>query len=245
MVKQAWRSYLASLHPRNYKKIKNVGIEIIWIYWFIIDPIINDFAYGNEAAKQTSFYAMIFIPYAIMWWSDLDQRLSMPKQMYLLPMKFNQRAEYVRDLMLIKIGFPTLIGLILQMIRGHMYEIQPFRVFVCTIAMVSFGIGKYVCSSLRSKFDRYIRYAVRGKDGTGKDAFLNGICMIYSAIYLFIASGIEFGPDDNWIIKMIWIMVPFIIMITLDIAIIKSRYVQTIIDICNYEEAFNVLGNVK
>ena len=47
MVKQAWRSYLASLHPRNYKKIKNVGIEIIWIYWFIIDPIINDFAYGN------------------------------------------------------------------------------------------------------------------------------------------------------------------------------------------------------
>ena len=44
---------------------------------------------------------------------------------------------------------------------------------------------------------------------------------------------------------MIWLTVPLIIMVIIDIAIIKSRYVQTIIDICNYEEAFNVLGNVK
>ncbi|MBQ8519223.1 MAG: hypothetical protein IJ455_06460 [Agathobacter sp.] len=245
MLKQAWRSYLASLHPRNYKKIKNGTFLGLWIYWLVISPIINDFDHSGEAAEQIWFYAVNLTPYPIMWWSNLEQKLSMPKQMYLLPMKAPQRAEYVRDLMMIKISFPALVGLILHVIRGLIYEFEPWRILVCTIAIISFGIGMYVCSSLRSKFDRYIRYAVRGEDGTGKDAFLNWMCMIYSAIYHFIASGVVAGPIENLLVNVIWEIVPLMIMIIMDIAIIKTRFLWTVVDICNYEEAFNVLGKVK
>lgn len=245
MLKQAWRSYLASLHPRNYKKIKNGTFVGLWIYWLVISPIINDFNHDGEAAKQIWYYVVNLTPYLIMWWSNLEQKLSMPKQMYLLPMKAPQRAEYVRALMMIKIGFPALVGLILHVIRGLIYEFEPYRILVCTIAIISFGIGMYVCSSLRSKFDRYIRYAVRGEDGTGKDAFLNWMCMIYSAIYHFIASAVVSGPVENLLVNVIWEIVPLMIMIIMDIAIIKTRFLWTVVDTCNYEETFKVLGKVK
>ena len=70
MFKQAWRSYLASLHPRNYKYIKNAGLLGAWTYFVIISPIINDFDHSGEAGEQVWFYVVNFTPYLIMWWSN-------------------------------------------------------------------------------------------------------------------------------------------------------------------------------
>lgn len=245
MFKQAWRSYLASLHPRNHKYIKNGGMLGVWVYFLVISPIINDFDYSGEAGRQFWFYVVNLTPYLIMWWSNLEHKLSMPKQIYLLPMKTPQRAEYVRTLLYIKIGFPTLVGLILHIIRGLIYEINLLQILACVVAMVSFGIGMYVCSSLRSKFDRYIRYAVRGEDGTGKDAWLNMMCMVYSAVYHFMASIVEVEQGGLTLVSVLWYVIPLVIMVVMDIAIIKTRFLWTVVDSCNYEEHFNVLGKVK
>ena len=245
MFKQAWRSYLASLHPRNHKYIKNAGLLGVWTYFVIISPIINNFDHSGEVGEQFWFYVVNFTPYLIMWWSNLEHKLFMPKQMYLLPMKAPERAEYVKTLLYIKIGFPTLVGVILDIIRGFIYEFNPLQILVCTIAKISFGIGMYVCSSLRSKFDRYIRYAVRGEDGTGKDAWLNIMCMVYAAIYHFIASMAEVGQGGLTLVEVLWYVIPLAIMVVMDIAIIKTRFLWTVVDSCNYEEHFNVLGKVK
>lgn len=246
MLKQAWRSYLASLHPRNYKKIKNSVSLGLWIYFLVISPLMRDWAYGEDAVKQISFYFANLVPYVIMIWSNLDQKLPMPKQMYLVPMKPGQRAEYVRDLMTIKIAFPATVGCMLHVIRGVFFGLEPYRILVCTMAVLSFGIGMYVCSSLRSKFDRYIRYAVRGEDGTGKDAVLNGACMIYSGIVHFIASGVEMNTTiGESILDIVFFYgMPILIMIILDIAIIKTRFLWTVVDTCNYEENFKIFGKV-
>ena len=217
MFKQAWRSYLASLHPRNIKKIKNSAALGFWIYWLIISPIIN-----TIEGEEFLFYAVNLTPYMIAWWSNLGHRLSMPKQMYLLPMQALQKAEYVRCLLIIKIGFPTLIGVTLHIIRGFIYGIHPFQILACVMAMISFGIGMYVCSELRSKYDRYIRYAVRAEDGNGIDAFLNWICMIYSAIYHLTASfaDVEIGEGNSLLILALWYIIPLVPMIVMDFAII-------------------------
>ena len=247
MFKQAWRSYLASLHPRNYKKIKDSVSLGIWIYFLVISPIMRDWADGEDAIEQMSFYMANLSPYLLMLWSNLEQKLPMPKQMYLVPMKPGQRAEYVRDLIIIKISFPALVGCIVHIIRGFMYGMEPIRIMLCTLAVISFGIGMYVCSSLRSKFDRYIRYAVRGEDGTGKDAVLNWSCMIYSIIFHFFASAVEVeisvGPSIWDQLFFGWM--PILIMIIIDIAIIATRFLWTVVDTCNYEENFKIFGKVK
>ena len=169
----------------------------------------------------------------------------MPKQMYLLPMKQQDRGKYIHTLLCIKIGFPVLVGLVLQLLSGMIYGIEPFRIMLCILAQISFGIGMYVCSSLRSKFDRYIPYAVRGEDGTGKDAVLNWMCMIYSIIYYSLAAAVEVTPGDPLWVNLFWLIAPLAVMIIMDIAIIKTRYLWTIVDACNYEESFKVLGKVK
>ena len=254
MFKQAWRSYLTSLHPRNYKKIKGGALFGVWLYWIVISPLLNSISKGSEAIEQSWFYAITFTPYVIMWWSNLEHKLQIPKQMYLLPMKLSQRAEYVKYLLFIKIGFPTLVGVILHVIYGFVYEFELFSIFACMIAKISFGIGMYVCSELRSKYDRYIRYAVRQKDGTGTDACLNWMCMIYSAIFhinatfIEVAAEVETAGENSICSIVLWyiiLFIPLIPMIIMDIAIIKTRYHASIVDVCNYEEAYNVLGKAK
>lgn len=247
MFKQAFRSYMASLHPRNYKKLKNPAISLLWIYWFVINPIMNDFYPIREVVEQIWLYIANLTPYVIMWWSNLGQKLYMPKQMYLLPIKAVEKTEYIRCLLVIKIGFPVVVGLILQLLRGCIYGIEPFRIFACTIAVLSFAIGMYVCSTLQSKFDRYIPYAVRGEDGTGKDAVLNWACMVYSAVYHLIACGAEISiaEGESMLGVAFFYLVPLSIMIIMDIVILKTRYEGTIMDTWNYEESFHVLGKAK
>ena len=244
MFKQAWRSYLASLHPRNYKYIKNPMIEYIW-FWFIINSLVID--HGAEKLQdyilQTLFGLTMLLPFFIMWWSNLNHKLSIPKQMYLIPMKMDERREYFNTLLLIKIGFPILVGILLQLIQAAIYGIDWLQIILTTVGLISFGIGMYVCSELRSKFDRYIRYAVRGKDGTGKDAWLNWMCMTYSVFYMIGAMVAE--VPHMGVVEWIWTLVFLGLLLVLDIAIIKTRYYATIEDVCNYEEAYNVLGKVK
>lgn len=254
MFKQVWRSYLASLHPRNYKYIKNPGIELLW-FCFMINPLINSPSIENIADRVEVglFWITVLLPYYIMWWSDLGHKLSMPKMMYVLPMKQEGRKEYLNTLMVIKIGFPTLVHVILQIIRAIIYKIDVVQflnvdvieIILSTFAVISFGIGRYVCSQLRSKFDRYIKYAVRGKDGTGKDAWLNWMCMIYAVIYRVFVMMVESERGPLGWLEWIYILGFLSIMVIFDIAIIKTRYQATIEDVCDYEEAFNILGRVK
>lgn len=246
MWKQAWRSYIASLHPRNYKKIKDAAVSFVWIYWLVINPILNDFDHTGEGIEQIWFYIANLTPYILMWWSDLSGRLPAAKQMYLLPMNWTDKKMYTKNLLYIKIEFPVFVGFLLQIIRGFFYKVEPFRIFACMAAVVSFAIGKYVCSTMRSKFDRQIKYAVMGEDGTGKDAVLNWACMVYAVIYHFIASGVEVSfaeTDSLWSIA-VSLFLPISVMIIMDIAIIKTRYENTLIDAWNYEEAFHVKGKV-
>ena len=247
MWKHAWRSYTASLHPRNYKKIKDATWSFLWLYWLVVNPILNDFDHTGEAAEQIWFYIANVTPYILMWWSDLSGRLPATRQMYLLPMNWADKKMYTKNLLYLKIAFPVFVGFVLQIIRGFLYKIEPLRIFACMTAVISFAIGKYVCSTMRSKFDRQIKYAVMGEDGTGKDAVLNWLCMIYAAVYHFIAAGIEIDyvkSEFSWS-DAVFPFVLISIMIVMDIAIIKTRYENTLIDVWNYEEAFRVIGKVK
>lgn len=246
MWKQAWKSYIVSLHPRNYKKIKDVAVSFVWMYWLVLNPILIDVEHTGESTEQIWFYIANLTPYILIWWSDLSGRLPITKQMYLLPMNWVDRKKYAQNLLFIKIVFPVMMGLILQIIYGCIYKIEPFRIFACMVAVGSWAIGKYVCSTLRSKFDREIKYAVKGDDGTGKDAVLNWACMVYAAVFHFVAAGVEIGfaeTEPLWS-RALCLLIPMSVMIIMDIAIIKTRYENTLIDAWNYEEAFHVLGKV-
>lgn len=241
MLKQAFRSYIASLHPRNFRKIKDVPSIFLWFYWFIINPILCDFEETGEWKFKVSFWLTTLTPFFMMWWSNLGHKLSMSKLMYVLPLKADERKKYLNRLLVIKIGFPVVVGIVLDIIFDMIYGMDWWVILVCAICTCSFGVGMYVCSESRSESNRYIRYAARGKDGTGKDAWLNWICMIYSVIVMLFFSMGEQGGFVGWMC-FIGIVGVCIIM---DIVIIKTRYKDAIEDVCNYEMMFDLAGKGK
>lgn len=245
MFQQAFRSYIASLHPRNFRKIKDSSGMIFWFYFLFINPAQTAYEGNGNWKFIILFWITTITPFYIMWWSNLGYKLSLSKMMYMLPLKLEERKQYMRCLLVIKIGFPVIIGMVLHLIFAAVYGEEWWVMLISAICICSFGIGMYICSELRSKFDRYIRYAVRGKDGTGKDAWLNWICMIYSVIVmLFFRMAEHDGESGGFIewIGVIGVISVISVCIVMDIAIMKTRYQDAVNDACNYEMTYNIEG---
>lgn len=233
MFKQAWSTYWKSYNPKKLK-IDNSKVQPIDFFWGVYFLI----AVQNSEVK---FYMITkLIPLALMLWNNVVGKLYMPKAIYLSPMGEKGRKEYINSLLLIKIGVPTIANIILQIIYALFYEFNLFALMTSAFAQLSLGIGMYVCCEMRSKYDRYIRYAVPGKDGTGKDAWLNYFCIIFAMV-----ASVFCGIEANRIGLLIFDITLLIVLLIMDIAILKSRYQVTIDYVCNYEEAYNVLGKVK
>ena len=235
MWKQAWKSYVASLHIRNWKSARRkVDImDFIWLLW-IWNPL-------KEMEPQVFFF-MKMIPFIMIVWSNMVSKLSMPKVMFLTPMPKQERKEYIRKLLFFKIGVPVAVGVVLHLLYGICYELYVLGIIASALAQISFGIGIYVCSELRGKADRYIRYAVRNKDGVPKDAWLNWLCIVVSFILSLMLS---FSSWDMTAGGWMFLLFSLGILAVIDIAIIKTRYHHTIQDVCDYENKFDVHGKVK
>lgn len=235
MWKQAWKSYLASLHIRNWKSARRKFdiMDFIWLAW-IWNP-------GREVEAQV-FFLMKMVPFIMIVWSNMVSKLSMPKVMFLTPMRAEERKEYIQKLLVFKIGIPVMVGVVLHLIYGICYELHVLGIIASALAQISFGIGIYVCSELRGRADRYIRYAVRDKDGVPKDAWLNWLCIIVSFMLTLMLS---FSAWDMTAGGWGFLLLSLGILAVIDITIIKTRYKDTMKDICDYEITFDVLGKVK
>ncbi len=233
MLKQAWSTYWKSFNPNNFKSDKSKGkpVDYFWLFWIFL-------VMQNPEGK---FYILArLIPLFIMLSNNIVGKLYMPKAIYFTPMGVEGRKKYINALLLCKIGVPTIANVILYIIYSVKYEFDLFACLVSAFAQFSLGIGMYVCCEMRSKYDRYMRYAVPGKDGTGKDAWLNFFCMI-----LGMVASIFFEHEPNRIGLLIFDIIVLAILLIMDIAILKSRYQITVNYICDYEESHNVLGKVK
>ena len=176
----------------------------------------------------------------MMWWSNLGHKLSMSKLMYLLPLRVEERKKYIDRLLIIKIGFPVMVGIALDVLFAIMYRRDWWVIFLCAISTCSFGIGMYICTEAKTDSNRYIRYAVRGKDGTKKDAWLNWICMVYSVIVvLFFSMGEVQGEEENFIGWLVFLGI-ISISVIMDIVIIKTRYKDAVEDVCDYEILYQI-----
>uniref|UniRef100_UPI004055D7F4 hypothetical protein n=1 Tax=Agathobacter sp. TaxID=2021311 RepID=UPI004055D7F4 len=237
MLKQAFYTYTMSLSPKNLKDAKQK--PDLWL-WSVI--LLNS-VYLEEGYRLQSFlfWFTILFPLMLMAWSNMNGKLPMPKAMFLAPMGSENRRQYIQAMVFVKIGVPVTIGLLFHILWGSIYGLNPLSIFASTIAHVSFGIGMYVCSELRVKRDRLVRYAVRDANGRIKTAWLNWVCMVFSLIMLlgFEANGLDGNmtqEDGRLFIDGLFLL------LVLDIIIIKTKFHLMVEDICNYEIRFDVLS---
>lgn len=244
MLKQAFRSYLSALHPRNIKKLKESQnwfsiIYFLFIYPFIISSI-ND---SPGAAKIIWFTIIKMLPFLLMIWSNISSKFLISKAMFLCPMKQEERKEYINCVLLIKIGVPVLVGIGIELIWSIFYGLHLWQIIAIAFIHFSLGIATYICFEAPGKYDQNVTMAKKDKTGKTKWAWMNIVSMILGML-LLVGLEITDMTASMTLFNGIAVGIALAILLIFDILIIITQYQSTIEEACNYEQTFRVLGKV-
>lgn len=226
MFKQAWRSYIASLHPRYLKKAYNSGATFMLIYWFVIYPLIMNAVTDNlEFYDLALLMLMRMLPSLIMSWSNISSKYLMPKEMYLCPMNEHERKEYINDVLFIKIGVSVLLGMCIEVIWGIFMGFYIAKVIIMLLVNFSIGIVNYITTE---------------KKGFNNLVVSIGLIIMVCVAFLEIGTEGSLTGFCNWFIVLATVSLP-----VLDIILIRKKYQPTIALAGEYELAFKVEGKVE
>jgi len=226
MLKQAWRSYLASLHPRYLRKAYDKGAIFMLLYWFVIYPILMGAVTDNfEFYDVMVLIFMRMIPFMVMEWSNIGSKYLMPKVMFLSPMKEQEREAYIMNVLFIKIGVCVLLGLCIEVVWGIFTEFHIGKVLIMVLANLSIGVAHLI--------------SVKKKG-------INFLAMVIVLLIMAFIAFLEIGAEESLATFCNYFMViATIILPILDIRIIQKKYQATIVHAGDYEVAFKVEGKVE
>lgn len=226
MLKQAWRSYLASLHPRYLRKAYDNGAIFPLIYWFVIYPLIMNAISDNVDFRNVmALMLMRMIPFLIMEWSNVNSKFLMPKAMYLSPMKEREREEYIKHVLLIKIGVSVLLGMCVEVVWGIFTGFYIGKMLIMVLANLSIGVAHLI--SVKKK-------------GT------NFLAMVIALLVMAFIAFLEIGAEESLATFCNYFMViAAIVLPILDILIIQKKYKEIIAHAGDYEVAFKIEGKVE
>lgn len=242
MLKQAFRSYLSALHPRNIKKLNN-GNGFWSIYFLFIYPMLMTLTQGDEFLKAFWFIMIKMMPFGLMLWSNVESKFLMPKAMFLCPMKTGERKEYINYVLLIKIGIPVLFSIVIELVWSMFCGFQPLQMVVIVFMHFSLGISTYICVDELGRNDQNIPLAERDKEGKSKRAWSNVILLLLGVFTLAGLEMVDLTIGMSMVSGVI-IAIAVAIALILDIRIIATQYDSTIESAGNYENAFRILGKV-
>ena len=242
MLKQAFRSYISSLHPRNVKKLKSGGG--FWIvYWLVIYPMLMSSINVENFAQIIWSTVIKMWPFLMMLWSNISSKFLMSKAMYLCPMTLEDRRKYINAVLVMKIGFPVLFGLLIEVVWSLFYGFHPLQCLAILFTHFSVGVATYICFEAPSKADRWISYARKDKQGDIRWAWMN---VVVTIVGIFLLLGLEMS-DLTEVIDLgsgIFIGICVVVMLILDICIIATQYEDTVESAGEYELNFRILGKV-
>lgn len=179
MMKQVFRSYIATLHPRkrenlkeNPKSLVHVFISLCIFIWFL---------------EEVSFWFIVLkvLPLFMIKWSNLEIGSYMGKAMLLCPMKQENRKEYINCMIGFKIGCPLALGILIETIWSIVYSFDIRQFLLLMIIYISYGIAETIHIDCIDKVDNRILPAKKDAAGNVKWAWLN-FSVSFIAIFLFI-----------------------------------------------------------
>lgn len=249
MMKQALKSYIASLHSGNLKKLRG-EIGYLWMYIVIlgsysVTSLISDQSYADTMGAL--FLRMA--PIGLMLWSDLVSKLLMPKAMFLCPMKENERKEYVNCVLLVKIGAVVVASIVVELIWSIFYGIHLIRFCIVIFAFFSVAIANYYGIEFKNLESRKTPFVVREKDG---NLLIDGNNTLSVIVMMVMMYGITAADLDNrvWnedtsILYVAFIIFCIIALLFFDVMIIKDQYKYVIEQSSDYELQFKIKGKVE
>ena len=243
MLKQAWRSYLASLHPRYLRKAYDDG-KLFWIfYWMIIYPVMMQAITGQEEYYDIGFLVMTrLFPFMFMMWSDVSSKYLMPKAMFLSPMKEEERKEYINHVIFFKVGMTVIYSICIELFLGIFYSFYILRLVIIAFMNFSLALASYISLDALGKVDEKTYSILKENAGNSKLHWLNTIVKTCSAATIIIIALLSMEISEG-VIFFFGILIPIITIsvMILDIIIVLTEYKATLVLASNYELANKVI----
>lgn len=236
MYKQAWRSYLASIHPRNIKKAKEKGYLFTSFFWFFIYPSIIATNQEEEMAEVILMSALRFMPFLMLAWSNGNSPFLMSKALFLAPLKENERRAYVKAGLVIKIGMSVVLSLVIETILSIFYGINIYRICVMVFTHFTLVIAFHISFS-----------QPHGKGKTSSQMhWVNILTIIFAIFGVYACSILDVGAEASLAIfckVLIGIMVAGYIIF--DYIVIRQGFDATVALAGNYELTFRIERKVE
>lgn len=252
MIKQAWRSYIASLHPRNVKKLRE-SEAYLWTY-IILLPLYALIALLEEnsfADMGCLVFLRVAFPLGLMVWSNLGSKYLMPKVMFLCPMKEEERREYVNCVLVIKIGAMVVSSVLVELIWSIFFGFRLWEVLLVPFLYFLFGLAEYAGFEVKRDERGQLPNSVKDKNGNRIPVWMNAVAMInvLLAIAVFTTYDMElqmYGQEiAGGTIPFAFAGVAIAFAMFFDYKILKNQYKYVIQRSSDYELHFHIKGKVE
>lgn len=250
-MKQAWRSYLASLHPRNIKKLRESAMYS-WL-WIVIILI-----YALTALLQDNGYADLYcgtllrllLPLGLMGYSNLTSRYLMPKAMFICPMKEDERKEYINCVISIKIGAMVVSSLCTELIWSIFFGFRLWEVMFVPFLIFLVGVAEYLGYEVkrdeRGQLPSFAEDQRENKIPIWKNSAV--AMLVIAAIALLVGYDMECLVGKNSVAQMIFLGVAgvcSVFVILLAYQVTKGQFKYVIEQSSDYELHFKIMGKVQ
>jgi len=248
MMKQALRSYLASIHPRNIKKLKEINT-----YGYVHLFICGLYAFGALLPGKTVndwIFSFIFLMFPIffMFWSDMSSRYLMPKAMFLCPMKEEERKEYIQCVLKCKITGPLILGFFIHLIWSIDLGFEIWRLATLLFLYYSAGITLYMGYEYCVKNGEKVPWVTYDAEGKKIYPWLRDILIFAVIAGIGMVCAFDYASDrimaENVFPYFIIVAsILLVLIVALDVAIIRGQLPYVTENIGDYEKNFKIQVN--
>lgn len=238
MFKQALRSYVTTLHPKNLVQLKNSPMYFVYslFYTGVLLSFISNIQVYNLIYKT--------IPFFIMGLSNRSSHYLLEKNMFLVPMKKEQRKEYINYVLGIKIGFPLLVGLLAESIWSWIEGFQPLRLLLAVFVYVSVGVALHVHLDGVDQETGEIAPAQKDRKGNWKWAWMHMVSAICGVLLIEVYGFAEIDGAFGILTKLA-IGVGVAWLLFFDVYVLCTQYGEMMECAVDYEKTFHIPGSVK
>lgn len=250
MMKQAFRSYLASIHPKNIKKMREKN-TLLWIYLIIgIANILPALLLEDSPQKWTMSYVFLLFPMFFMGWSDLSSKYLISKPMFLCPMKREEREEYIRCVLICKIGGGVVFGFLVYLIWSIDYGFQIWRMVELLFLYLSAGIYLYMGYEREAKAGQKTSTIVYDIKGNKIYPWISDVLVIATFLAIGVYGFLDFKPElflseKVYPFYVVGVSVLLLVIAILDIIIVKRQLPYVTEKVGDYEKNFKIVQEKK
>ena len=252
MLKQAWRSYLASLHPRNLKKLRDnpayLYVYIFVLLFYSLMILLEDNGYGELVC---SVCLRILLPLGLMGLSNLDSRYLMPKVMFLCPMKEEERKAYIKHVLMIKIGVMVIASIVTECIWSIFYGFRLWEVLLVAYLFLLFGIAEHAGYEVKRDDWGNVKNVVLDKAGNKVRIWFKTYGMALALSALVCLTGLDMKLENANVsetsveIFVALIVICVVLASILTYCVIKDQFKYVIEQSSDYELHFKIKGKVN